>query len=133
MHRKKNEDITPIDGSPKPPRSGLKGLLRNEFTLSSNRTWQVSDLYNVRLSPLPIALQYTGALMSMVYLVFGALLFSSLLFLGVGDSIELVLRLMTSATISRIVLQFEIGGMIKVVPKRVYSVIVQVFEEVKFE
>ena len=98
--------------------------LRNEVTPSANCSWQTSDLYDVRLGSLPVALQYTGAFFSLCHLVFGTLLFGSLIFLGVGDAIELVLRLVASATISRIVLQFEVGGMIKVDPRRVYRGIV---------
>jgi hypothetical protein len=107
-------------------RGGFMGMLRNEVLPSANSDWQVRDLYDVRLGPLPVILQYTGAFMAVCHLVFGTLLFSSLLFIAVGEGMELVLRLIASATVCRIVLQFEVGGMIRVGEDRVvYRGIVQ--------
>jgi len=45
----------------------------------------------------------------------------------------LILRLIASATVSRLVLQFEIGGMIRMDEKRVYRCIVQAVEADKIE
>ncbi|KAK6526130.1 hypothetical protein TWF281_011166 [Arthrobotrys megalospora] len=97
----------------------------SEFTLSANSEWQVSDLYNIHLGPFPVLLQYVGAFMSVLYLVFGTLLFSSLLFIGLSEAVLLILRLVASATICRVLVQFEVGGMIQVDEKRVYRGIVQ--------
>ncbi|KAE9367320.1 hypothetical protein N431DRAFT_428732 [Stipitochalara longipes BDJ] len=104
---------------------GVTAILRNEITPSSNSRWLVHDLFDIKLGPVPVALQYTGAFISVCHLVFGTLMFSSLLFIGVGDAVVLILRLIASATVSRIVLQFEIGGMMKIDEKRVYKGIVQ--------
>lgn len=105
--------------------TGIKAVLYNEFTTSANIDWQVSDLYDVKLGPVAVVLQYTGALLSVCHLMFGTLLFSSLQFIGLGDAVILILRLIGSAVFCRIVLQFEVGGMIKVDAQRVYRGIVQ--------
>ncbi|KAK6507994.1 hypothetical protein TWF481_006413 [Arthrobotrys musiformis] len=97
----------------------------SEFTLSANSEWQVSDLYNIHLGPLPVMLQYLGALLSVLYLVFGTLMFSSLLFIGLGEAVQLIMRLIASAAICRVLVQFEVGGMIQVDERRVYRGIVQ--------
>jgi hypothetical protein len=47
--------------------------------------------------------------------------------------VVLVFRLIASATIARIVLQFEVGGMMKVDNKRVYRGIVQALDIEKAE
>jgi hypothetical protein len=131
MRRKKTDDIAPPigRGSKPAPHGGFMTHLRNEITPSANCSWQTSDLYDVRLGPLPVALQYAGAFFSILHLVFGTLLFGSIIFLGVADAVEPVMRLIGSATISRLVLQFEVSGMIKVDPSRVYKGIVQASEE----
>lgn len=108
------------------------GLLPNiidEFTLSSNRKWQVSDLFTVRLNPIAVGLQYLGAFLSVAHLVFGTLLFSSLFFISVHEAVGLIVRFVASATACRIILQFEVGGMIKVDPARVHKGIVQADED----
>jgi hypothetical protein len=129
--RKKTEDIAPPigRGSELDSHGGFMTHLRNEITPSANCSWQTSDLYDVRLWLLPVALQYTGAFCSLLHLVFGTLLFGSIIFLGVADAVQPVMRLIDSATISRLVLQFEVSGMIKADPNRVYRGIVQASEE----
>ncbi|KAF3933730.1 hypothetical protein ABW19_dt0205245 [Dactylella cylindrospora] len=118
---KRFENGVPMNGGGFPG----KWVLKSEFTLSSNSEWQVSDLYDVRLGPFPVGLQYTGAFLSVLYLVFGTMLFSSLQFIGVGQAVELIIRLVASATVCRILVQFEVGGMIRVDERRVYKGIVQ--------
>ncbi|KAF3223142.1 hypothetical protein TWF106_002919 [Orbilia oligospora] len=100
-------------------------ILLSEFTLSANSEWQVSDLYNIHLGPFPVMLQYLGAFLSVLYLVFGTLIFSSLLFIGLSEAFQLIMRLIASAAICRILVQFEVGGMIQVDERRVYKGIVQ--------
>lgn len=103
----------------------LLWIFKSEFTLSSNSEWQVSDLYDIRLGPLPVVLQYAGAFLSVLYLVFGTILFSSLTFIGLGQAVELILRFVASATLCRLLVQFEVGGMIQVDERRVYRGVVQ--------
>ncbi|KAF3152618.1 hypothetical protein TWF569_002924 [Orbilia oligospora] len=100
-------------------------IFLSEFTLSANSEWQVSDLYNIHLGPFPVMLQYLGAFLSVLYLVFGTLIFSSLLFIGLSEAVQLIMRLIASAAICRILVQFEVGGMIQVDERRVYKGIVQ--------
>jgi hypothetical protein len=56
-------------------------------------------------------LQYIGALVALIHLIFGTAMFSSLLYLGNGDAIPMILLFVAAAVISRVILQFEIGGM----------------------
>jgi hypothetical protein len=93
--------------------TSLLTFLRSEFTLSANATSQVRDHYSVRLGPLPVVLQYAGALSALAHLIFGTAMFSSLIYIGNADAIPIIQRFMGAAIVSRIVLQFEIGGMMK--------------------
>jgi hypothetical protein len=140
IQRKKSTALRQHESESEPPHeiqrpgmTGIKAFIRSEFTPSANIEWQVSDLYDVKVGPLAVVLQYTGALVSVCHLLFGTLLFSSLLFIGVGDAVILILRFIGSALFCRIVLQFEMGGMIRVVDKRVYRGIVQAEKEDKSE
>jgi hypothetical protein len=112
-----------------PSKSRIRGpwsMIKSEFTLSANSEYQVRDHFNVRLGPLAVGLQYIGALTALVHLVFGTAMFSSLLYIGNGDAIPLIMRFITSAVVCRVILQFEIGGMIRVGEERaVYRGIVQ--------
>lgn len=112
---------------------GLGVALKNELTPCANSSWRVFDLYDVKLGPLAVTLQYVGALIAVCHLVFGTLLFSSVLFVEVSDAVSLVLRLMASATACRLILQFEVGGMINVDERRIYKWIVQAPLEEKSE
>ena len=125
IHRKKrlskNGDF---DG--KLGRAGPLSVLYNEVTLSSNSRWQVSDLFDVRLGPVAVTLQYIGAFLAMIHLLFGTMVFSSLLLIGVKEAFYLILRFIGSATVCRLLLQFEVGGMIKLGNRRrVYRGVVQ--------
>lgn len=111
----------------------LVKILRDEITPCANSAWHVFDVFGMRLGLLPVALQYTGAFIAVCHLVFGTLLFSSLLFIEVGNAMVLILRLMASAVACRMVLQFEVGGMIKADERRVYKWIVQPVHEGKLE
>ncbi|KAK6343719.1 hypothetical protein TWF730_011308 [Orbilia blumenaviensis] len=114
------------NGEPNTQRSFPRAwIFISEFTLSADNEWQVSDLYNIRLGPLPVLLQYVGAFLSVLYLVFGTLMFSSLLFIGLSEAVLLIIRMVGSAAICRILVQFEVGGMIRVDERRVYKGIVQ--------
>ena len=112
-----------------PSKSHIHGpwsMILSEFTLSANSDYQVRDHFDVRLGPLAVGLQYIGALTALVHLVFGTAMFSSLLYIGNGDAIPLIMRFIVSAVICRVILQFEIGGMIRVGEERsVYRGIVQ--------
>jgi hypothetical protein len=138
IHRKKSSSTSTVfDGSNRSldktpsanPGGGLSEILRNEITPSANSKWQVSDLYDLKIGILPVVLQYTGAFTAVCHLVFGTLLFSSLIFVEVGNAVVLILRLIASATACRMILQFEVGGMIKVDERRVYRWIVQPVKE----
>lgn len=121
--KRKRED--PVVGSPEPNarRGGVVGMvwhfLRSEFTPTANSKTQVRDHYDVRLGPLAVILQYTGALAALVHLIFGTAMFSSLLYIGNADAIPLILRFVSAAVVCRVVLQFEIGGMIRLGKERV--------------
>lgn len=104
----------------------ILAVLRSEFTISANSATQVRDHYSVRLGPFAVVLQYIGALAALIHLIFGTAMFSSLLYIGNGDAIPIVLRFMAAAIVSRVILQFEIGGMIRVGEDRaVWNGIVQ--------
>jgi hypothetical protein len=96
-----------------------------EFTPTTNSEYQVRDHYDVELGPVAVTLQYVGALTALVHLIFGTAMFSSLLYIGNGDATPLVMKFVASAVICRIMLQFEIGGMIKCGDKVVKHHIVQ--------
>ena len=74
IHRKKR---LPKDGDydEKLTRRGVLSKLVNEITLSSNSGWKVSDLFNVRLGPVAVTLQYIGAFLAVVHLLFGTMVF----------------------------------------------------------
>jgi hypothetical protein len=93
--------------------TSLLTFLRSEFTLSANATSQVRDRYSVHLGPLAVLLQYMGALSALAHLIFGTAMFSSLIYIGNADAIPIIQRFMGAAIVSRIVLQFEIGGMMR--------------------
>jgi hypothetical protein len=93
--------------------TSLLTFLRSEFTISANATSQVRDRYSVRLGPLAVVLQYVGALSALAHLIFGTAMFSSLIYIGNADAIPIIQRFMGAAIVSRIVLQFEIGGMMR--------------------
>lgn len=61
--------------------------------------------------------------------MFGTLLFASLVFIGINEAVVLIVRFIFSAVACRIVLQFEVGGMIKVAKSRVYKFVVQAHEK----
>ena len=105
--------------------SGFIPRLIDEVTISANQKWRLSDKYDVRIGPLAVSLQHVGAFLSVAHLVFGTLLFSSLLFISVGEAMILILRFIVSATVCRVILQFEVGGITKVDSSRVYNGIVQ--------
>jgi hypothetical protein len=119
------------DGRDRPKATGLKAFFVNELLPSANSTWKVHDLYDVEIGQLAVGLQYTGAFISVCHLLFGTLLFSSLQFIGVREALMLILRLIGSAVFCRILLQVEVGGMIKVDEKRLYRSIVQASDEEK--
>lgn len=126
--RQEQNDSETLDGGRNLKMTGISALVHREVTPSANIIWQVSDSYLVKLGPLAVALQYTGAFIAVCHLVFGTLLFSSLQFIGVSDAVTLILRMIASATFCRILLQFEVGGMIRVNNQRVYKGIVQAEE-----
>jgi hypothetical protein len=130
IRRKRSPPSAPPNGTSaskiKKTTNPILSLLRSEFTLSANSTSQVRDHYDVRLGLIAVMLQYIGALAALVHLIFGTAMFSSLLYVGNADAIPIILRFMVAAIISRVILQFEIGGMIKVGEERVvWSGIVQ--------
>ena len=67
----------------------------------------------MRLGPLAVVLQYVGALSALAHLIFGTAMFSSLIYIGNADAIPIIQRFMGAAIVSRIILQFEIGGMMR--------------------
>ena len=131
IHRKKRHSKNG-DYDEKPVRPRLLSVLYNEVTPSSNSRWQVSDLFDVRLGPLAVTLQYIGAFLAMIHLLFGTMVFSGLLLIGVKEAFYLILRFIGSATVCRLLLQFEVGGMIKVGNRRrVYRGVVQGEDDVE--
>jgi hypothetical protein len=94
-------------------------VFRSELTPSANSETQVRDHYDVLLGPYSVILQYIGALAALVHLIFGTAMFSSLLYIGNTDAIPVILQFVASAVVCRIVLQFEIGGMIRLGEERV--------------
>lgn len=91
----------------------LLSAFKREFTPMANSKSQVRNHFDVRLGPVHVMLQYIGALVALVHLIFGTAMFSSLLYLGAGDAISTILLFVASAVVSRVILQFEIGGMIR--------------------
>ncbi|KAL8711810.1 MAG: hypothetical protein Q9220_003754 [cf. Caloplaca sp. 1 TL-2023] len=126
IHRKKRLSASIQDEDRRYVRPVLLALLQNETTPSANARWQVSDLFDVKLGPLAVSLQYAGAFMALIHLLFGTMVFSGLLLIGVKEALVLILRFIISATVCRLLLQFEVGGMIKVGGRRgVYKGVVQ--------
>lgn len=128
--RRKRDSHPRIASPERKPRKGafniLLYFLKSEFTPSANSATQVRDHYDVKLGPLAVIFQYLGALAALVHLIFGTAMFSSLLYIGNADAIPLILRFMSAAVVCRVVLQFEIGGMIKLSEEgRIWRGIVQ--------
>ncbi len=116
---------SPADSGSPEPRPKVRGFLNKafyflcrEFTPTANSATQVRDHYDVHLGPLAVIFQYIGALAALVHLIFGTAMFSSLLYIGNTDAISLILRFAAAAVVCRVVLQFEIGGMIRVGKER---------------
>lgn len=56
-----------------------------------------------------IFLSWVASVMVMVHIIFGTLCWSSLIFIGVRDSVKIIARFMVSAILSRGVLMYELG------------------------
>ena len=96
------------------PKLGHWQHIKNEFTLCAARERRgFLDLKRPasRVIVLFNILAQSGSLLSVIY---GSIVLSSLLFIGVSDSFQYVFRYFLSALACRVVLIFELGGMIVV-------------------
>ncbi|KAF1966708.1 hypothetical protein BU23DRAFT_485887 [Bimuria novae-zelandiae CBS 107.79] len=91
--------------------------LKGEFTISANNM----DIMNIAeasedVSPgvWSMLLQGVATLFGILQVVFGTVVFSSLLYIGVEDATKLFLRYATSAFCCRLILYMELEGMIAV-------------------
>ncbi|KAG4432179.1 hypothetical protein IFR05_012346 [Cadophora sp. M221] len=84
-------------------------FLRREFTPTA---FSKPEDFKVKISPLAVLLQYFGAIAALLHLVFGTALFSSLLYIGNQGAMSVFGRFGAAAIVSRVILHFEISGMI---------------------
>jgi hypothetical protein len=101
----------PKESENKPKTFSDRGFsfLQREFTPT---VCSKSKVIEFEIGPLAVLLQYIGAIAALFRLMFGTALFSSLLYIG---NIVLLLvfgSFLAAAIMSRVILHFEISGMI---------------------
>lgn len=92
---------------------GLKRIISRESELCSSQ-----PLTKLVIRPegpwVPLMTWFT-ATCTLAHLIFGVFTFSGILFIGFGDALVVVIRLMASIVLCRIILVFELSGMKRVV------------------
>lgn len=101
----------PEESEDKPKTFSDRGFsfLQREFTPTA---CSKSKVIEVERGPLAVLLQYISALVALFHLMFGTALFSSLLYIGNIASLLVFGSFLAAAIMSRVILHFEISGMI---------------------
>lgn len=85
------------------------GILHDEVQLCAQQPG--AKLSFRRESYLFVLMSWITSTGTMLHITFGTVVFSSMLFIGTGDAVIIVLRFIVSAAICRMILMFEISGM----------------------
>ena len=101
----------PEESENKPKTFSDRGFsfLQREFTPTACSKFKVIE---VEIGPLAVLLQYISAIAALFHLMFGTALFSSLLYIGKISSLLVFGSFLAAAIMSRVILHFEISGMI---------------------
>ena len=86
----------------------VRRWLKAEFSLCANQTERI--LRGDAPSHMTVALNYLATLMGSVHVIFGIVVFASLLFISLLDATLVCVRYMASILVCRLILKFEIAG-----------------------
>jgi hypothetical protein len=84
-------------------------VIRDEFKLSSNQPKATLDLTDETLWFLGVS--WFTAFGTVVHIIFGTLVFSSILFITTLDAVRVVFQLLGSTCVCRAILMYELSGM----------------------
>ncbi|KAH8890663.1 hypothetical protein GQ53DRAFT_867037 [Thozetella sp. PMI_491] len=90
---------------PRTPRA----ILSQEFLLNSR--WSAATLSFRRETYFFTFMSWFASTTNVLHIIFGTVVFSSLLFIGCADAVTISLRCLASAMVCRVILMFEISGM----------------------
>ncbi|KAK4639704.1 hypothetical protein QC761_710690 [Podospora bellae-mahoneyi] len=88
----------------------LLGLLKTEPIPSALEDYDVRIL-TFQESNLFLVAAWVGSMATVLHIIFGTLIFSSTIFVGVEDALSIVGRYMASVSICRIILMYELAGL----------------------
>jgi hypothetical protein len=102
---------------PRSQSSLFRRAVRSEFTISVNADTIPIAKASATVDPgaWSVILQSVASLFGILQIIFGTLVFSSLLYIGVEDATILLLKYATSAFCCRLIMYLEVEGMILVV------------------
>jgi hypothetical protein len=102
---------------PRSQSSLLRRAVKSEFTISVNADTIPIAKASAIVDPgaWSVILQSIASLFGILQIIFGTLVFSSLLYIGVEDATILLLKYATSAFCCRLIMYLEVEGMIRVV------------------
>ncbi|VBB87066.1 Putative protein of unknown function [Podospora comata] len=88
----------------------LLGLLKTEPIPSASEGYDVR-IVTFQESKLFLVAAWVGSMATVLHIIFGTLIFSSTIFVGVEDALSIVGRYMASVSICRIILMYELAGL----------------------
>ncbi|KAK0736677.1 hypothetical protein B0T21DRAFT_367345 [Apiosordaria backusii] len=87
-------------------------LIQREFQTCYRSRVQVPTKLRVKKeSELSVFCTWVTSIATVSHIIYGTLIFSSILFVSTSDAIQIVARFVTSTVICRVILVFEIAGM----------------------
>jgi len=89
-----------------------ESVLRSEFTLSSSKNITVETVEETKLF---LALSWLTSTSTTFHVIFGTLAFSSMQFISVKDAFGVIGRYTASVTLCRVVVMYELSGLISTV------------------
>lgn len=97
----------------------LASIWGNEFRLCAKQ--KKSQLRVKRESYLFIVVSYCTSLGTILHIIYGTMVFSSILFISTADALLVAVRLLASAIVCRMILMFELWGMRATVTTDLYD------------
>lgn len=95
------------------PKTAIKKRFHEEFNLCAHHSKAQLTLHPETNSF--ILFSWLTSMGTILHIIFGTLVFSSMLFIASGDAVIVVGRLLASTAVCRVILMFEISGMRQVV------------------